>query len=178
MISIREERPTDQGQVRRLTIDAFASSELGHNGEADLIDSLRAGSGDRLSLVACSDDEVVGHILFTAATIRTVQAETYGMGLAPMSVSPRHQKMGLGASLIKHGMARLFANGCAFVVVLGHPDYYPRFGFRPASQFGVTHGFSGIPQDLFFMRPGPKIDIKRIGGAAYYQPEFGPQHET
>ena len=65
-----------------------------------------------------------------------------------------------------------------FVVVLGHPDYYTRFSFRPASQFGILHGFSGIPQDLFFVKGNPDGCLSRVtGGRAYYLPEFGPQHE-
>jgi predicted N-acetyltransferase YhbS len=177
LISIRNETHDDHEAIRTLTIAAFANSELGHNGEADLVVALRA-SPNLLSLVACSDEGIVGHILFTPVTIRTPQREIHGMGLAPMSVLPRYQRTGIGTSLVTHGLDQLSADGCPFFVVLGHPTYYPRFGFLAASQYGVTHGFSGIPQDVFFIRCLQNDLLgNMLGGLAYYHAAFGPQHE-
>ncbi len=147
MIGIRDEMTGDHDQIRKVTMDAFANSRFGHNGEADLIDALRRNCDQLLSLVAWSDNEIVGHILFSPVVIRTSQTELYGMGLAPMSVMPAVQNIGVGSSLATTGLDRLFATDCPFVVVLGHPTYYPRFGFQPAWQFRISHGFVGIAQD-------------------------------
>ncbi len=177
MISVRAETLGDHDQIHRVTIDAFANSEFGHNGEAELVDVPRAKSGNHLSLVACSNNEIVGHILFTPVVIRTPQQETRGMGLAPLSVSPQHQRIGVGSLLVTNGLNPVFGDGCPFVVVLGQAEYYPRFGFRSASEIAVSHGFSGIPQDVFFIQPHPHGTLTRLaGGAAYYEREFGPQH--
>ncbi len=179
MISIREETSHDLCAIREVTLAAFAASEFGHNGEADLIDALRTSDSDHLSLVAHSDHDVVGHILFTSVTVRTPQQQYLGMGLAPMSVSPQHQRNGVGSLLVTEGLDRLFGDGCQFVVVLGHPAYYPRFGFQSASRFGILHGFSEVPQDLFFICNNPRFTMTHIiGGRAYYHPVFGPQHTS
>ncbi len=69
------------------------------------------------------------------------------MGLAPMAVAPDCQRRGIGTLLVQAGLNELSQSGCPIVVVLGHPEYYPRFGFVPAAELGITHGFEGIPQD-------------------------------
>lgn len=177
-ITVRDEVPEDREAVRAVTIDAFAGSDLGHNGEADLVDVLRESSQSYLSLVACCEDHLVGHILFTPVAIRSPQTELHGMGLAPMSVATDWQRKGIGALLLKTGIDRLSKNNCAFVVVLGHADYYSRYGFVHASGQGVLHGFSGIPQDVFFIRGVDENARMAVmtDALAYYQPEFGPQH--
>jgi len=179
VITLRKETTDDHDAVRTLTVDAFAHSEFGHNGEAELIDTIRAASVNQLSLVACSDGEIVGHILFTPVTISTSLHDVHGMGLAPMSVAPQHQKTGIGSLLVTNGLERLLADACPFVVVLGHPDYYSRFGFQPAAPFDIFHGFSGIPQEVFFIRSLSINTMKQMpDGRAYYLPEFGPQHDV
>lgn len=176
MLNIRAETPDDHQYVRTVTVEAFADSELGHHGEAELIEALRHTSGTSLSLVACRDHEAVGHILFTPVVIRTAQAESQGMGLGPLAVTPRLHRTGIGAALVTAGCARLFANACPFIVVLGRPEYYARFGFHPASQYHIHHGFTGVPQDRFSIRIGPDGTLEqRRDGVAYYCPEFGAQ---
>lgn len=176
MITIREELPDDHEQVRVITIEAFASSHLGHHGEAELIDALRRDSNMPLSLVACRDRDIVGHILFTPVVIRTAQSESYGMGLGPLSVLPRLQRTGIGSSLVTTGCARLFAIACSFVVVLGRPEFYSHVGFERASDYRIRHGFAGIPQHLFSIRIGPGGKPERLGdGVACYRREFGAQ---
>ncbi len=177
MLAIKEEAKADSDAIRQVTIAAFASSEFGHNGEADLVDELRSKCNDRLSLVAFDDDVLVGHILFTPVLIRTSHDEVHGMGLAPMSVLPSHQRSGVGSALISAGLKRLAASGNLFTVVAGHLTYYPRFGFLPASDFEILHGFEGMPQDIFFIHANSADTLDLLaGGAAYYHPVFGPQH--
>jgi putative acetyltransferase len=114
----------------------------------------------------------VGHILFTPVVIEAPEKNVTGMGLAPMAVSPEFQRLGIGSRLIEAGLERLRQDRQPFVVVLGHAGYYPRFGFRPASQFGVTCEFEGVPDEAFMMialnGPWPK----GVTGIARYQPEF------
>lgn len=177
MIIIREETPDDYEHVRRVTIDAFANSQLGHTGEADLIETLRHNGGVYLSLVACRDREIVGHILFTPVLIRTAQVALRGMGLGPVSVTPTLQRTGIGSFLVTTGCTRLFTNACPFVVVLGRPEFYSRFGFDRASRHCIQHGFAGIPQHMFCIRMGPDGTLEHLrDGMVYYCREFGVQH--
>ena len=100
-----------------------------------------------LSLVALRG-EPVGHILFTPVSIHSAHGQIQGMGLGPLSVLPDYQGQGIGSQLIVSGLERLKARGIPFVTVVGHPGYYTRFGFEPAAEFGIKHGFKGLPQSL------------------------------
>lgn len=178
MISIRPETTTDLDAVRRVIVDAFTECEFGHNGEAGIVDLLRDNCDDSLSLVAVEGNDIVGHILFSPVSIRTTDLQVNGMGLAPMAVAPNHQRTGVGTALVASGLNDLTEKGCPFVVVLGHPKYYPRFGFVRAAKFGISHGFMDIPQDVFFVNILDQNAAQSIAnGAAHYRLEFGPQHE-
>ncbi len=175
MPAVRVEAPDDIESIRRVTVNAFSQSSLGYHGEAELIDELRSTCESMLSLVACRNHELIGHVLFTPVTLVSSENAIEGMGLAPLSVDPACQKTGVGKRLIEFGLGILRAGGCRFVVVLGHPSYYRQHGFEPAENCGLTHGFDGIPQTLFAVhRPDLAIPIPR--GRVYYQPPFGLQH--
>lgn len=177
MILIRPETANDHAKVRRVTTEAFSASEFGYNGEADLVERLRACECV-LSFVAMDKNEIVGHILFTPASIKNNTKELCGMALGPMAVAPSHQNTGIGASLIRFGLQRLSSDDCPFVIVLGHTEYYPRFGFKRAKNFGIAHGFSGIPQDVFFINILNQDSVQTISnGVAFYLPDFGTQHD-
>ncbi|MBU2623130.1 MAG: N-acetyltransferase, partial [Proteobacteria bacterium] len=105
--------------------------------EADIVDKLRQACPDFISLVAEDGKIIVGHILFTPVVIEESERKLQGMGLAPMAVMPERQRQGIGTKLIKRGLELLKEQGCPFVVVLGHPEYYPRFGFEPASRHNL-----------------------------------------
>ncbi len=176
MAVIIPESPDHYPAIRQVTIDAFEASELGYGGEADLIDAVRRQCKDFLSLVALEDDKVVGHLLFSPATIRSGSAIVQGMALAPMTVLPARQRKGIGAALVEEGLRRVEESDARFVIVLGHPDYYPRFGFRPAAEFSVVHGFDGIPQEFLFIRPNErKWQPLASEGQAVFDNVFGPQ---
>lgn len=159
-LQVRPETPADFAAVRQLTIDAFSASDLGYHGEADLIEAIRENCEQYLSLVACWEEKVVGHCCFSPVVLESDAGPLQGMGLAPMAVAPVCQRQGIGSALIEAGLTRLDAADCPFVAVLGHPEYYPRFGFQLAGQYGISHGFAGIPQEVFFVRvrePSPKL---------------------
>jgi putative acetyltransferase len=166
-VAIRSEAPADYAAVREINLRAF-----GQANEADLVDALRSNCRDHVSLVAEADGQPVGHILFTPVVIESPENKVTGMGLAPMAVLPVFQRRGIGSRLIEAGLDRLRHDGQPFVVVLGHPEYYPRFGFRPASQFGVACEFEGVPDEAFMMIALEGPWPKDVAGIAHYQPEF------
>ncbi len=93
-------------------------------------------------------DRVIGHILFSPITLDGRQPPFPSLGLAPMAVDPAHQRRGVGTALVETGLARCRERGVSLVVVLGHPDYYPRFGFRPAHLSGLSSEYDS-PQETF-----------------------------
>ncbi|HPO15147.1 MAG TPA: N-acetyltransferase, partial [Candidatus Hydrogenedentes bacterium] len=146
MLSIRRETSRDIPRVRAINEDAF-----GQPLEADVVDKLRVQCEDVLSLVAEDKDTVVGHILFSPAVIESPKGPVNGMGLAPVAVAQDRQRSGVGSALIRQGLAMLRARGCPFVIVLGHPEYYPRFGFQPASKFGIRCQWDNVPEEAFMI---------------------------
>jgi putative acetyltransferase len=166
LINIREERPEDIVAIRRVNIEAF-----GRPHEANLIESLRANAGILLSLVATLGDEVVGHILCSAVIAGSGKKKIAGAGLGPMAVLPTYQRRGVGTKLIKFGTMRLNLSGCLFIVVLGHPDYYPRFGFRPASDYRLKGEWS-VPDNTFMALILDESKISDLSGFAKYRQEF------
>jgi putative acetyltransferase len=177
MTIIVPETPDHYDAIRQLTVAAFAASELGYNGEADLIDALRANAPGLLGLVALVAEEVVGHILFSPATIQSESALLHGTALAPIAVLPAQQRRGIGTELITQGLRRLDDCDTDFVIVAGHPAYYPRFGFLPAHALRITHGFLGMPQEILFLRPHSRLGTAfPNGGRAYFHAAFGEQY--
>lgn len=152
IVTIRPEEISDHPSIRKITIEAFAQSEFGHNGEADLIERLRVASPDLLSLVAEAEGSIVGHILFSPAEIVGDSGSSDGMALGPMAVSAGLQRQGIGSRLVEDGLHRLKAAGTNWVVVLGHPEFYGRLGFEPASKYGASCEFPGIPAEVFRIR--------------------------
>lgn len=178
MISTRPETQDDHDAIRGIIVDAFTDCEFGHNGEADLIDQLRNNCDDLLALVATDNDSIVGHILFSPVTVRSASGVVQGMGLAPMAVAPNRQQTGIGTALVESGLQQLAVDRCPFVVVLGHPSYYPRFRFQPGAQHKISHGFEGIPQEVFFVNVLDQNVVQSIAnGTAIYRSEFGPQQD-
>jgi len=165
---IRDELAEDRMAVRHLNEAAFGSPA-----EADLVDLLREQASPLISLVAAEDGEVVGHIVFSPVTLPG-NPELRLMGLAPMSVTPARQRSGIGSALVRQGLSRCEELGSDAVFVLGHPEYYPRFGFQPASTFGISCEYD-VPDEAFMaieLRPGC---LQSVRGAAKYHSAFGAQ---
>ena len=128
MITIRTEQQEDLAAIRCIHELAF-----GGNGEALLVDRLRARQKLLVSLVAEDAGRLLGHIAFSRVTLDSPRSPGPGAGLAPMAVLPEHQKQGIGSLLVREGLEQCRGIGMRWIVVLGHADYYPRFGFVPAS---------------------------------------------
>jgi putative acetyltransferase len=138
---IRDERPDDAAAVEQVHERAF-----GRPDEAAMVQAVRAQGAATVSLIAAlgpetvprAEREIVGHILLSPVTLEG-QCEPRGLGLAPLAVLPEHQRNGIGSELVEAALQRARSLGHAYVVVLGHPRYYPRFGFVPASRFGLRY---------------------------------------
>jgi putative acetyltransferase len=142
-IVIRRETDADVGAITEVTVAAFKTLEMS-NTEQFIIAALRVAKALSVSLVAEMDGRVVGHIAFSPVTISDGTRNWYGLG--PVSVLPAYQRQGIGKALIREGLARLkemHAQGCCLV---GHPDYYRKFGFENVS--GLV--FEGVPPEVFF----------------------------
>ncbi len=166
-ITVRPELPTDVESVREVNLAAFEQPT-----EADLVDMLRRSCPEALSLVADVGGQVVGHILFTPARLATTDHIIMGMGLAPMAVLPSFQRRGIGSRLVDEGLQMLRSRRCPFVIVVGHPEYYPRFGFEPASHHGLSCQWEGVPDEAFMV---VNLDADRMQGATgivRYRDEF------
>lgn len=131
MFSVRPEEPRDVDAIRRVVTAAFPT-----DAEARLVDALRASGSLTISLVAEDEGPVVGHVSFSPVS-------GGGLGLAPVAVIPEMQRKGIGRKLIEHGLRLARESGAPFVVVLGEPGYYSRFGFEAASRWGWSDEYGG-----------------------------------
>jgi putative acetyltransferase len=166
VITIRPERPEDAARVRHVNELAF-----GQPAEADLVERLRQTCTDSLSLVA-EDGAVVGHILFTPVVVESAGRRVLGMGLGPLAVLPDRQRQGIGSQLVRRGLDLLRERGCPFVVVVGHPEYYPRFGFERASKHGLASQWDGVPDAAFMVLVLDAHAMAGVSGVAKYREEF------
>lgn len=143
-IVIRNETHDDVCTITEVTIAAFKTLEISNHTEQFIIEALSAAKALTVSLVAEMDGRVIGHIAFSPVTISDGTPNWYGLG--PVSVLPEHQRKGIGKALIKEGLSRLKdmnAQGCCLV---GHPDYYRKFGFTNIPE--LVH--EGVPPEVFF----------------------------
>ncbi|HEV3144990.1 MAG TPA: N-acetyltransferase [Gemmataceae bacterium] len=161
MLTIRPEGLIeDEPGIRAVLLAAFPT-----NAEAHLVDRLRTNGHNIISLVAELDGVVVGSILFSPV----IAGSSRGLGLAPLAVLPKHQRQGIGSALVREGLALCKGKGCEFVVVLGHLDFYRRFGFQPASQSGIQNEFGASDSFMFkYMR----LDLPFMGTIVRYGLEF------
>ena len=167
MIEIRRETPGDLDAIRTVNDLAFNQSTEGR-----IVDKIRDTCDDTLSLVATNSGNVIGHIFFSPASIKCNGKLIEGMGLAPMAVLPEFQNQGFGSLLVKEGIKILAHADCPFIIVLGHPNYYPRFGFEIASKYNLSPQWEGIPDEAFMILITKKDIENNIHGVAYYRDEF------
>ena len=161
---IRDERPQDVDIIARITTAAFATIPQAGGDEAQLIEKLRAMGGLTVSLVAERNGDVVGHISFSPVRVNGREGPWYQ--LSPVSVRPDLHRQGIGSALIVAGIERLKALGAETCTVLGHADYYPRFGFESVAELSDKY-----PQrNPNFMRLALKGEAPT--GKVTYHPAF------
>jgi putative acetyltransferase len=162
---IRNENVKDYEAVYKLNASTFESEA-----EAKLVDRLRELGEAAVSLVAESSSEVVGHILFSEVTL-SEHASLKIVGLAPMAVAPKCQRNGTGSALIKAGLEVCKVKGYVAVVVLGHSTYYPKFGFRPSTEFDFKSEYD-VPSEVFMALELQQNSLSEVSGVISYHPSF------
>lgn len=165
MIKFRVETPADAPAIAALNREEFNGDY-----EADLIDRLREDGLVAVSLIAYDGTDLVGHILFSELAVEIDDRNVNAVALAPMAVRADHQRQGIGGQLIRHGLEKLRQRGCAAVIVLGHADYYPRFGFSAALAARLRSPFPGEQFMALELEPGA---LSGQSGRVLYPPAFG-----
>jgi putative acetyltransferase len=170
MFTIRPEKTADVAAIAEVIRAAFTVA-FGKAPEADLVNALREHGKSVVSLVAELDGKIVGHILFSEITIEDNPRQIKAIGLAPLAVAPTSQRRGIGAQLTDVGIAACRAAGYEAMFVLGHPEYYPRFGFQPASRWGIKSEYD-VRDEHFMALELTENALADCSGIARYQPEF------
>ena len=162
LLEIREEYLSDVAVIRDLNKRAFEQEQ-----EGNIVDALRSNGAALLSMVATLNGRVVGHIMYSPLVV----GELTGAALGPMAVLPEHQRQGIGTKLVEAGNRRLKDDGCPFIIVVGHPTYYPRFGFVPANTHGIECEWE-VPTDAFMLLVLNQSKLQGVAGLAKYRHEF------
>jgi len=166
MSLIREERPEDAEAVHAVLVAAF-----GRVAEARLVERLRASARIVCAMVAEEKGRVLGHVVFSRIAVESGNSETPVLALAPLAVMPAFQRLGIGSALVSAGLARCRELGHARVVVLGESAYYGRFGFVPASRFGLKCPFP-VPEEAFMAIELEPDAFAQVSGVVRYGHEF------
>ena len=166
MTTFRPEQIGDEAAIRVLNEQAF-----GQPNEANIVDALRERGAFVLSMVALDDDRVVGHVLFTEAIVTEADSQLRALGLGPMAVLPSYQRRQIGSRLLRTALDKCRELGYDAVVVIGHPEFYPRFGFVPAKLKGIRCEFE-VPDEAFMVLELREDALAGRTGVVKYQPEF------
>lgn len=174
-ITVRKERPEDYSTTEQVVKSAFANQEFSDQKEHELVSRIRKSDAfiPALSLVAIQEEtqEIVGHILFSKINICNVNQSVASLALAPVSVSPDYQSKGIGKQLILEALQKAKELGYQSVVVLGHPQYYPKFGFQKASQWGIKAPFE-VPDEVFMAMELQENALAHVSGVVEYSSAF------
>ena len=166
-IRIRHETADDADGVRAVNDAAFGQPD-----ESRIVDAVRAAKHATVSLVAEEGARIIGHILFTPMTLEPPCGTVRLVALGPMAVTPDRQRIGVGTALVRTGLAECRRGGAQAVVVIGHTPFYARFGFRPASQYGLRSPFE-VPDEVFMAVELVPAALAGAAGQVVYLPEFG-----
>ena len=169
---IRPLAPADFDAVDNVHRAAFASTAFGHQGEADLVRQIHADGDALVSLVAESEGRIVGHTLFSRMEVEADGMPLQGAGLAPVGILPDLHGAGIGSALIWWGLEMLHGQGIQISFVLGHPDYYPRFGYSAKTALPFASPFAGPHFMALLLDKSVQLPES---GRARYAPAFGPE---
>jgi putative acetyltransferase len=164
--TFRPKQIGDEAAIRDLNEQAF-----GQPNEANLVDALRKRGAAVLSMVATENDRVVGHVLFTEAIVAEADSQFRALGPGPMAVLPSHQRRGIGSRLLQSALDKCRELDYDAVVVIGHPEFYPRFGFVPATLKGIRCEFD-VPDEAFMVLELREDALAGRTRVVRYQPEF------
>lgn len=173
-VKIRQEQNADYEIVENLTYLAFKNMEFADGDEHELVAKLRKSKDfiPELSLLAIVDECIVGHILFTRSKIVSSTETFDSLTLAPVSVHPDWQRKGIGSLLIREGIEIAVKLGFDNINLVGHKDYYPRFGFARASLFGISMNMV-VPDSAFMVLELIPGSLSGKSGVLHYAKEFG-----
>ncbi len=166
-MNIRKEKDSDKEKIWKVNVESFETEA-----EANLVNALRDSKIPFISLIAEEDEEIVGHILFTPVELIGDDSGLKLMGLAPMAVLPKFQKKGIGSQLVKTGKEKCSTQGYDAIVVLGHPEYYPKFGFVPSVKYGIKSEYDA-PDEAFMVLELKESSLKDKNGIIKYHAAFG-----
>jgi putative acetyltransferase len=166
LLAIRSEIPEDRASIHYVDQEAFGRIQ-----EADLVDKLRKRGILTISLVAVLETAVVGHIAFSPVEIASEKSSFGALTLAPVAVLPTHQNKGIGSQLVIAGLEECRRLGHEIVVLAGHPNYYPRFGFVPAYAKGIGCEFE-VPDEAWMITELKQGALAGRQGKVKFQPEF------
>ena len=166
MLTIRPETLEDRVAIRQVNQEAF-----GQKVEADIVEKLRERGVLSLSLVAVQDDVVIGHIAFSPVEITSESSSFEALALAPMAVHPDFQNKGIGSKLVLEGLKKAMEFGYTSVIVVGHPNYYPRFGFKPASIWEIRLPLK-VPDEAVMALELKPDSLKNCRGIVEYPKEY------
>ncbi|WP_152655771.1 GNAT family N-acetyltransferase [Oceanobacillus sp. CFH 90083] len=173
-IELRQEQSKDYPKTEALIEKAFRNEEMSDQQEHFLVKRIRTSNAfiPELSIVAVNPQgDIIGQILFSEITIENNEQVTEALALAPVSVHPDYQKQGIGSRLMKEGLEKAKAAGFRSVIVLGHADYYPRFGFKPANLWGIKAPFD-VPDEAFMILELEPDALKHVNGVVQYSDAF------
>lgn len=168
--NIRPECPSDYQGIREVNILAFNNQE----NEAKLVELIRKSENfiPELSLVAETEEhEIIGHILISTITLVSDQGKISTLGLAPMAVKPGYQHKGIGSGLVSKGLEACRESGYKHIFVLGHPNFYPRFGFTTSKTYGINPPFH-VPDEVFMALELKSGSLSSMQGRIEYPPAF------
>ncbi|MCL7475768.1 MAG: N-acetyltransferase [ANME-2 cluster archaeon] len=166
MMIIRPETQDDLEKIRNINSAAFAT-----NDEANLVDALRKSGAPLISLVAEEKGELIGHIIFSPVSLEGNQPSPFIAGLGPMAAIPECKNKGVGSRLVEEGLRHCKTSGYKAVVVLGHPEYYPRFGFVPSVNYDIKSEYQ-VPPEIFMIKELEEFALKGFNGTVKYHQAF------
>ena len=172
MVTIRQEQKNDYRKTEEVVKEAFLNEEFSDKKEHELVKRIRECDAfiPELSIVAV-DKEIVGHIMLSKITIEQGGTTVDSLALAPVSIAPSHQKKGIGGKLITAALEKAKELGYGSVVVLGHPEYYPKFGFERASQWNIKAPFE-VPDEVFMAMELRENALESVEGIVQYSSAF------